>query len=345
MSSPEFEQGPPPATPRPDEGVVSWNINTACNFRCSYCTQRFKDDRGRWAQDTPRFLAAFGRLPGRWEIKLSGGEPFVHPTLDAIVAGLAALGHRISIVTNFSARQNRLEAFVAAARGRVGVFSCSLHLEYVRDDAALVDFLARARWLSALLAGEADPALPRPGLSVTTVATRAVLPRLRDLAARFAAEGIVLKVQPEKQARDIVAYEPHERELILELGGHNASGDLAHDFHGRPCWAGARYFILDDQGRAYRCYPARRFRIEQMGDFLAADFALAQDAAPCLYRYCNCTVPIDRGMMPRGPGGRQRDGRQPGGRQTDGRQPDGRQPDGRRPEETQPGDCETQPGD
>jgi MoaA/NifB/PqqE/SkfB family radical SAM enzyme len=95
------------APPMPSEGVVSWNINTACNYRCSYCTQRFMDDRGRWSRDTPRFLRSFAKLPGRWEVKISGGEPFVHPTLDEITAGLAELGHRISIVTNFSASESK----------------------------------------------------------------------------------------------------------------------------------------------------------------------------------------------------------------------------------------------
>ena len=57
----------------PLEGVASWNMNTTCNYRCSYCTQRFVDDRGQWARDLPRFIAAFAALPGDWEIKLSGG--------------------------------------------------------------------------------------------------------------------------------------------------------------------------------------------------------------------------------------------------------------------------------
>src|SRR6185503_3615226 len=74
------EPGDDRVTPRyPLEGVVSWNMNTTCNYRCSYCTQRFLDDRAQWARDLPRFLAAFAALPGDWEIKLSGGEPFCHP--------------------------------------------------------------------------------------------------------------------------------------------------------------------------------------------------------------------------------------------------------------------------
>jgi hypothetical protein len=287
------------ATPRPAEGVVSWNINTACNYRCSYCTQRFKEDRGRWSRDTPRFLAAFARLPGRWEIKISGGEPFVHPTLDAIAAGLAAIGHRVSIVTNFSASRDALASFVAAARGRIGVFSCSLHLEYVDDEEALEAFADKASWLAAELARTADPSLPAPSVCVTSVATHAFLPRLAGTAARFRGRGIVFKAQPEKQDREIVSYARDEEERLLALGGHNLTGRIAHDFSGRPCWSGSRYFILDDLGVAYRCYPARRFKIERMGDFLSDDFVLADEPAPCLYELCTCTVPIARGMMPR----------------------------------------------
>jgi hypothetical protein len=287
------------ATPRPDEGVISWNVNTACNYRCTYCTQRFKEDRGRWARDTPRFLAAFARLPGRWEVKLSGGEPFVHPTLPEIVAGLAALGHRVSIVTNFSASRDKLAAFVRAAAGRAGVFSCSLHREYVEDVDA---FLAKARWLQEQLDAARDPALPAPHVCVTQVATRAALPELPALAARFRAAGVSFKVQPEKQDRDVIAYTDDEAEQILALGGHNLTGRIVHRFEGRPCWSGARYFILDDAGTAFRCYPARRHRIERMGDFLSESFRLADGPAPCRYATCNCTVPIARGMMPIMPG-------------------------------------------
>ncbi len=290
------------ATPRPDEGVVSFNINTACNYRCSYCTQRFKEDRGRWAQDTPRFLAAFARLrdaSGRWEVKLSGGEPFVHPTLLELVRGLADLGHRVSIVTNFSAKLERIMAFVDAAQGRLGIFSASLHLEYVDDEAALAAFIEKAlATQEAMARRHVDPSLPRPSFCVTVVATRPLLPRLPALRDRFRANGLVLKVQPEKQDRDVVPYTPAEEAALLELGGHNLTDQVVHRYRGLPCWAGARYFILDDEGVAYRCYPARRYRLERMGSFLSDTFSLADAPAPCLYATCNCTVPIARRMMP-----------------------------------------------
>lgn len=285
-----------PATPRPAEGAVSWNINTACNYRCSYCTQRFKDDRGRWARDTDRFLEAFERvLDGRFELKLSGGEPFVHPTLLAIVGGLARLGHRISVVTNFAASRDKLLAFADTAAGRVGVVSCSLHLEYVDDVAA---FAAKAAWLAGELDARRDPALPAPSVCATVVATQANLPRLDALAAVFEAHGVTFKVQPEKQDRDVVPYREEDRRSLLRFGGHNRTGRVVHAFEGLPCWSGARYFILDDRGEAYRCYPARRHKIERMGSLFDPGFRLAAGPSPCLYATCNCTVPISRRMMP-----------------------------------------------
>ncbi len=294
MSAPS----PVVATPRPAEGVVSFNVNTACNYRCSYCTQRFKEDRGRWARDTPRFVRAFARLPGRWEIKISGGEPFVHPTLNELVRGVAELGHRVGVVTNFSASREKLAAFVEAAAGRVSMLSCSLHLEYVDDVDAFIDKALFARDL--LLAARSED-VPVPSVHVTCVATRAALPALPALAERFRAAGLVFKVQPEKQSRDVIDYAPFEREQLVALGGHNLTGVIEPSFEGLPCWAGSRYFIVDDEGQAYRCYPARRWKKERLGDFLDDAFQLRDEASTCLYRYCNCTVPIARGMMPRAP--------------------------------------------
>ena len=273
---------------------MSWNVNTTCNYRCSYCTQKDMDDRGRLSQDTPRFLRSFARLPGRWEIKLSGGEPLLHPHLTEIAAGLANMGHRISIVTNFSAKPERLLAFVQAAQGRIGVFSCSLHLEYVKDVRAFIDKACLVR--QALWDGH-DVTLPKPSLNVTLVATRSVLPRLWTLQTQFEQAGLTFKVQPEKVQGGIFAYTSEELAILAAWGGHNRTGEIAHVFTGEPCLSGTRYFILDDRGIAYRCYPARRHKQERLGDFLTDSFALFDGPRPCPYPYCYCTVPIERGFV------------------------------------------------
>ncbi len=289
---PVYRSGGHKATPYPEEGVITWNINTTCNYRCSYCTQRFLDDRSRWLKDGPAFIKSFQKLPGRWEIKISGGEPFQHPNLLEIVQSLCDAGHAISIVTNFSAKREKIADFLVAAGKELRIFSASLHLEYVDTDEELKDFTERGVWLQVQL--------PTGGsFNVTCVATRANLPRLESLAAHFRDQGIRFKVQPEKQDRDLISYTEQERDLITRLGGHNGLGELSHCFQGRPCWSGARSFTLDDRGHAWRCYPARRYRRQYLGNFLDSSFMLARGPSPCLYAYCNCTVPIERGMMPR----------------------------------------------
>lgn len=268
----------------PLEGVVSWNMNTTCNYRCSYCTQRMSDDRGQWARDLPRFLEAFLGLPGDWEVKLSGGEPFQHPNFLEAVSTLADGGRRVSVVTNLSADPATLHEYCRRVAARPGVISASLHLEYV--DAGV--FLAKCR-------GVADQHQGR--VVVTVVATRAHLPRIPALQAQFAAAGLRLLAQPEKQDREVIDYSPGEREALIQLGGHAGTGRIDPSFLGRPCWAGSRYFIVDHLGEAYRCYPARRTRQERLGNLLDGSFRLALSAQACQYHYCNCVVPQERGMV------------------------------------------------
>ncbi len=268
----------------PLEGVVSWNMNTTCNYRCSYCTQRFVDDRGQWARDLPRFIAAFAALPGDWEIKLSGGEPFRHPDFLAAVRALAEARLRVSVVTNLASPLADLREFADATRTRPGLVSASLHLEYAEP----AEFLAKVRALAAHHAGR---------VVVTCVATRANLPRLTALKTEFEACGIAFRIQPEKQDRDVIDYDDGERAQLIQLGGHNGTGEIAPSFAGQPCWAGARYFIVDHRGDAYRCYPARRQKLESLGNLLDGSFRVRPDPEPCRYAYCNCTVPQQRGMV------------------------------------------------
>ena len=268
----------------PLEGVVSWNMNTTCNYRCSYCTQRFVDDRGQWAKDLPRFIAAFNALPGDWEIKLSGGEPFRHPDFLDAVRQLVAGRRRVSVVTNFAAPLAELYDYCAITCERPGLISASLHLEYAEPDA----FLAKVRDVQERHAGR---------IVVTCVATRANLPRLPELRSLFGAAGVTFRVQPEKQDRDVIDYDDSERGQLIQLGGHNDTGLIEPSFAGQACWAGARYFIVDHQGEAYRCYPARRRRRERLGNLLDGTFRIRTEPEPCRYAYCNCTVPQQRGMV------------------------------------------------
>ncbi len=272
-------------------GVVSWNMNDTCNYRCSYCTQRFMPDRSGHLSpaEVEAHVAAFRDLPGAWEIKLSGGEPFQQPGLVDIVRQLVAGGHVLSVQTNFSASDRRLSEFLEATRGSLHVFAASLHHEYATPE----EFIARYQLV--------HPYVVAHGVSfcVTSVATPARIATLRDVVAPvFAAAGIRFKVQPEKVHGVMRAYSEAESATLLALGGHNGLGTLAAEFQGRLCWAGSRYLVVKSTGHAFRCYPAARHGGRHAAHGHIADgFALADGPRPCPYPHCHCTVPIERGMI------------------------------------------------
>ena len=269
-------------------GVVSWNVNDTCNYRCSYCTQRFMPVRSFRLEEVERAVEAFSRLPGRWEIKMSGGEPFQQPSIVALAAGLVARGHVVSVQTNFSAPVDRLRAFLEATRGGLYVFSASLHLEYTSETEVLERYEI-VRPYEAL----------GVRFNVTSVGTPSRLIELRDrVAPFFERHGISFKVQPEKVGGYVRNYTTEERAILEALGGHNRTGNIENDFRGRLCRAGMQYLVVQSSGDAFRCYPARRVggRYARCGS-LWTGFELLNRARPCPYTYCNCTVPIERGMI------------------------------------------------
>jgi MoaA/NifB/PqqE/SkfB family radical SAM enzyme len=289
---PQFESGGRTATPRPSEGVVMWNVNTVCDYRCTYCTERFLADRTRQARNVDRFLAGFSRLPGRWEVKLSGGEPFLHVGLLDIAAGLRELGHRVSVVTNFSSPTERIGKFLVAAGAALRVFSASFHYEYVATKAERETFAQKCQFVLDRLPAQAS-------FSVTCVATREILPVLCDVKRWFERRGIRFKIHPEKQNLDVIAYSHEETELLLRLGAREGLAETGFRFENFPCWAGALSFTLDHRGEAWRCHPARRRRLQYLGNFLDDAFHLADGPSPCLYAHCDFTVPAERELAPR----------------------------------------------
>ncbi|MDX9722466.1 MAG: hypothetical protein RBU37_17100, partial [Myxococcota bacterium] len=271
-------------------GVLSWNLGDRCSYRCSYCTQRRKSKRDGTLEDVAGALRALEPLPGAWAIKLSGGEPFEQPALFELCAALVARGHVLSVQTNFAAPLQTYREFVALCGAQLEMLSLSLHLEKVQPVAFLEKLL--------LLRQELDPEL---GLHVTCVATPANLPRLRDeLRPLFEAHAVVLKVQPEKVDGRVRPYDAQQRALLMELGGHNLSGEVEPCFRGRPCAAGMRYFIIKSDGRAFRCYPASRLggRFAALGS-LQEGIQLLPQVQLCPYAYCSCSVPRERGMVGR----------------------------------------------
>jgi molybdenum cofactor biosynthesis enzyme MoaA len=114
--------------------TIEWQVCGVCNYDCSYCIQSKKHRVGQPSiEEVERFLDFFVSLDGApWEIKVTGGEPFAFKAfVDRIVPCLVArTPHTLSVLTNLSAPVSVLERFANAVRGRLGVLSASLHLEF-----------------------------------------------------------------------------------------------------------------------------------------------------------------------------------------------------------------------
>lgn len=270
--------------------TIEWQVAGACNYDCSYCIQSRRYRRGRPERGAlERALGFFAELEGSWEIKCSGGEAFAHPLfMKLVIPGLMErTAHRISVLTNFSASKRDLMQFARLTRGRLAVFSASLHLEFADAEA----FADKAAWFVLQL----DPA-------TRFVVNQVVLPGREDEAARcrdaLAARDIRWFPQLYKTGGGIATY-PDPDALIPLIGRRPTprEANVAPSYRGRRCWAGVEYFVVDKDGGAWSCRTAKRYGQGRLGNVYDGEVALAAGPTPCSYDICPCTVPANRGMI------------------------------------------------
>ncbi len=272
--------------------TVSWNIVGGCNYRCSYCVQKHPEGLGLPSDtELDRALATLSALPGTWELKLSGGEPFLLKRLPEVAGRLAAAGHTVSVLTNLSAPLRVLFDFVDAAGPKLRTFSCSLH----REEIAEADFLTKALEVKRRL-----EAFPKATFVVNSVVVPGTVDAVAQARARFEAQG--LKFYPQLMRRDgkNVAYSDADEARIAEafddLEGPKAM-NRGFALTGRLCHAGSKYFIVHPRGDAFTCYPGKRFGDGHLGNVFDGTLSLRGAPAPCPYDVCPCTVPQNRGII------------------------------------------------
>jgi len=265
-----------------------------CNYHCDYCIQSPANRRGQPAPALVESTLAFlTTLPGQWEIKMTGGEPFVSQAfLDRIVPVLVGESpHRISLLTNLSAGPAALRKLAELTRGRLTVLSASLHLDHTTVEAFL-DRLTLLREASG----------PGPSFVVNAVLAPRLLSRLAAAKAAVEAAGFRFFPQLMKVKGGVYAYSPEERAQIAELLGGwehaeaTRSANLAPSYAGRRCFAGARYLVLTQHGEAWSCRTSRRHGEGRLGD-VRQGVRLRTTALPCPYLICPCAVPANRGMI------------------------------------------------
>lgn len=272
--------------------TIEWQVIGSCNYNCSYCIQSPAHRTGRPdAASIDAFLRFFSGLPGRFEIKMSGGEPFTHPSfLDRIIPGLVAeTPHLLSILTNLSAGKQDLKRFAELTRGRLGIISASMHLERVTPD----QFIEHALFFRGLL----DPGTR---FVVNSVLVPGRLESVTKAAAAAKAAGLQFFPQIMKTKHGIATYPDAEQPLLKLLVGHSPTpreANLAPSYRGRRCHTGIEYFVLTQTGDAWSCRTAKRNGTGCLGNIVTGDFRPLSEPRICPWDICPCTVPANRGMI------------------------------------------------
>ena len=286
--------GDPAAPPWDHQPTVEWQVCGQCNYDCSYCVQSKRYRVGYPSrEEVDAALTFLSGLPGAWEVKMTGGEPFASRLfLDHIVPSLAAAGHRISTLTNLSAPPRQLRRFAELTYGRLGIVSASLHLEF----AEVGPFLANLRVLREHAAASA-----RFVVNMVLVPERlAAVAAAKDAieAAGFRFFGQMMKVKG-----GVFPYTPEQLRAAesivgdLEAAARTRSANMAPAYAGRRCWTGARYLVLLQDGDAWSCRTARRHDQGWLGNVYYGEVRLRPGPIRCPYSICPCTVPANRGMI------------------------------------------------
>jgi MoaA/NifB/PqqE/SkfB family radical SAM enzyme len=276
----------PRALPIPS---LEWELTTRCNYDCSYCTQR-RYAGLRWGDCgddiVDAVLALLRTRTGSWLVKLSGGEPFLHPRFLEVAGRIASLSHRVATTTNFSVPPRVLQRLIDVCGTGLDFLTASVHPEQVRD---LEGFVEKARWFQSV-----KPAATR--FVVTTVGIESDLPRLRMLAERFDAAAIPFEIAPLKDGMVYATYTDPEFIRFME------SRPLTHvqqirgsRMLGTFCHTGSQFARITVDGDVLRCYNLQpRFAL---GHVVDGGIRWLDGPKPCLAGECTCTVPANRNMI------------------------------------------------
>lgn len=276
------------ACPAPIPGI-EWELTSRCNYACSYCLQRAdaQSYRSDCSDATAKaVLNLLRQCSGSWLVKLSGGEPFLHPRFFEIIRDVVLLSHRVATTTNFSASRRVLERFLDVSGTGLAYLTASLHLEQMPD---VRPFFDKARWFQSAKSAATK-------FVVTTVAIEAEFPRLKVLAGKFSDAGIAFEVAPRKCGSKFLEYtdpafiefmNSHALAHIEDIRGLRLLGSLCH--------TGSLFARVNLHGDGLRCYNMQpRFAL---GNVVKGDFKWLDGPKPCLARRCTCTVPANRNMI------------------------------------------------
>jgi len=279
---------------KPKNKIIEFGITSSCNYNCSYCigvnNKERKLSKKEILKDSKKIEIllknTLKKIKGNWIFNFGGpGEPFLIPNFFKLVKKIIRNGHKIGIVSNFSASLKNLTKFCEITGNNLVQFNASLHLEQANID----EFFKKAVLINKKIG--------RRRFSVLSVARKNKIIQLSKIGEKFRKEGIVFSMQLEKKSGkkgyQYPRYNKEEGEIIRSFRSNICSrNDLI--FKGKNCWSGCQYFIVDREGGVWRCYPAQKDRNKDgyLGNLIDKSFNLKEGPTICPYPCCFCITPI-----------------------------------------------------
>ncbi len=259
-------------------------ITYACNFRCEYCYQADAEGNHETrylSKENAENLVKFAeKLNDTFYITLAGGEPFVYPHLQYLVEELTGLGNHISIITNFSAPYEKIEALILAAREKLATFNISIHLTQWKN---MEVFYEKLRRVLDLIDREEVPLTIRTTCVLTEDNFSKLIETDSVMKERFPEVPFEIQRVYHNNVYEIYSEEVENfmRERGLDVPIEKANNI---DFYGRKCWAGSKFFYIEVDGEVRRCYTNQFNRDSYvLGNLSEVNEIKAYDnAMPCL---------------------------------------------------------------
>ena len=245
-----------------------------CNLSCTYCNEYDDHSPPVPAHELCRRIDRLCEL-GTGIITLSGGEPLLHPDLDAIIRHIRHRGSIATLITNgYLLTRDRIRALNLA-----GLDHLQISIDNVQPDEVSKKSLKvleqKLRWLSEI--AEFDVTVnsvvgsgirePADALTITDRARALGL----STTVGIIHDGAGRLLPLDDRQREILEHTVQAGQSMFDYANYNRfQKNLAH---GRPndweCHAGARYLYVCEDGRVHWCSQQRGhpgIPLERYGD-------------------------------------------------------------------------------
>jgi organic radical activating enzyme len=228
-------------------------------------------------------------------VKLTGGEPIIHPRFFELAEQVIRHGHKLEIGTNFSMPNcyfEKLVDLIEEDRESRLLIIASLHISQIDS----VD------WFIQKAAALRDYAGLKLQFDILTVLTNENFEILKNAYAQFKNENFLLQFKRLKVNGQFITYQNTiETYLRQTLSGEELralqEGEILKDWEsfGTPCKTGFASLNIYEDGRVQRCYTPHDhlFQLGNINDTVR----VFKKVMPCPCKRCTCYLPVRWNMI------------------------------------------------